>query len=126
MSSAAAIIPAPTRSLYCASKAASLTLYQSLAIEHPKIRFTHILPATVEGDFRTSAVDAGPVREASPSKHGLKRDDVAQRLINAIDEGEKEVFLPWWYVRIGHFLYWITPSTVEHLARKKYNFTASP
>ena len=37
VSSAAAIIPAPTRSLYCASKAASLILYQSLAIEHPKI-----------------------------------------------------------------------------------------
>lgn len=126
ISSAAAIIPAPTRSLYCASKAASLILYQSLAIEHPKIAFTHVMPATVEGDFRASAVDAGPVREASPNKHGLKRDYVAHRIIHAVDHGVKEVFLPWWYVRFGHLLYWIFPSVVEYFSRKKYNFSITP
>ncbi|GJE92116.1 NAD(P)-binding protein [Phanerochaete sordida] len=123
ISSAAAIIPAPTRSLYCASKAASLILFQSLAIEHPKIKFTNVMPATVEGDFRASAVDAGPVRESSPNKHGLKRDYVAQRIIKALDYGEKEVFLPWWFVRLGHLFYWIVPSVIEVFSRKKYNFT---
>ncbi|EKM60647.1 uncharacterized protein PHACADRAFT_85124 [Phanerochaete carnosa HHB-10118-sp] len=125
ISSAAAIIPAPTRSLYCASKAASLILYQSLAIEHPRVNFTHVIPATVEGDFRASAVDAGPVREASPNQHGLKRDYVAQQLIHAVDHGEKEVLLPWWYVRSGHLLYWTFPSIIEYLGRKKYKFAAA-
>jgi len=125
ISSAAAIIPAPTRSLYCASKAASLILYQSLAIEHPKVKFTHVIPATVEGDFRASAVDAGPVREASPNKHGLKRDYVAQQLIHAVDYGGKEIFLPWWYVRAGHLLYWTFPSVTEYFSRKKYKFAAT-
>ncbi|KAK6073833.1 short-chain dehydrogenase reductase sdr [Seiridium cupressi] len=79
VSSVAAIIPAPTRALYAATKASSLLLFQSLAIEHPKIAFTFILPATIEGNFRASAVDAGPVREADPNKHGLKIDYVAHR-----------------------------------------------
>ncbi|KAJ2988902.1 hypothetical protein NUW58_g3739 [Xylaria curta] len=35
--------------LYAATKAASLLLYQSLAIEHPEIAFTCVLPATIEG-----------------------------------------------------------------------------
>ncbi|KAG8963180.1 Alpha-1,3-mannosyltransferase-like protein [Tulasnella sp. 408] len=48
----------------------------SLAIEHPKIRFSHVLPATIEGDFRKSAVD-GPAAEESPKK-ALKVDSVAE------------------------------------------------
>ena len=123
VSSAAAIIPAPTRSLYCATKSASLMLYQSLSIEHPKVKFTNILPATVEGDFRASAVDGGPVREAEPNKRGLKRDYVARRLIGAVDDGQRMVYLPWWFVRLGHLLYWMLPSVVDRVGSKKYRFT---
>lgn len=82
MSSVAAVIPAPTRTLYAASKSSSLILFKALSIEHPQIRFTTVLPATVspfpiiparlnhthlnnkiEGDFRASAVDGGVVHE---------------------------------------------------------------
>ncbi|KAF4566522.1 hypothetical protein EYR36_011953 [Pleurotus pulmonarius] len=122
VSSLAAVIPAPSRTLYASTKAASLVLYQALSIEHPSIRFSAILPYTVEGDFRASAVDAGPVREADPSKHGLKREVVARRCVQAIDAGEKAVFLPAFY-RAGLFLYWVFPAFVEWRARKKYGFT---
>ncbi|KAG6816571.1 hypothetical protein H0H87_004931 [Tephrocybe sp. NHM501043] len=121
VSSLAAVIPAPTRTLYASTKAASLVLYQALSIEHPSIRFTHFLPSTVEGDFRASAVDSGPVRESDPNKHGLKRTDVAKRCIDAVDAGEKTVFMPV-TMRAGHLLYWLFPSFVEWRARIKYNF----
>ncbi|TEB29330.1 NAD(P)-binding protein [Coprinellus micaceus] len=117
----ASIIPAPTRSLYASTKGAGLILYQSLAIEHPQITFTHFMPATVEGDFRASAVDSGPVREKDPNKHGLKREDVARRCIEAVDRKEKTVFMPR-FMRIGHLLYWLIPSYVEKKASLKYNF----
>ncbi|KAL1716094.1 NAD-P-binding protein [Schizophyllum commune] len=121
ISSLASVIPAPTRSIYASTKGASLLLYQSLAIEHPNIAFSHIMPSTVEGDFRASAVDAGPVREANPNKHGLKREYVAERCIRAVDERQRTVFLPW-TMRVGHLLYWLWPAFVERQARKKYNF----
>ncbi|KAH6884311.1 hypothetical protein BKA70DRAFT_1410946 [Coprinopsis sp. MPI-PUGE-AT-0042] len=121
VNSLASVIPAPTRTLYASTKSASLLLYQALSIEHPNITFSHILPSTVEGDFRASAVDSGPVREKDPNKHGLKREDVARACIRAVDRGEKNVFLPktmWW----GHLLYWIVPGFVEKKAMKKYDF----
>ncbi|KAJ3477508.1 hypothetical protein NLI96_g10416 [Meripilus lineatus] len=124
VSSLAAIVGAPTRSLYCSTKAASLLLYQSLAIEHPSIRFSFIIPSTVEGDFRASAVDGGTVREANPNKHGLKREAVAKRCIRAVDSGEKIVMMPVLFSRAGHFLYWIFPSLIERVAAKKYNYAA--
>ncbi|KAG6916969.1 hypothetical protein DXG01_004397 [Tephrocybe rancida] len=122
VSSLAAVIPAPTRTLYASTKAASLVLYQALSIEHPSISFTAFLPSTVEGDFRASAVDAGPVREKDPNRHGLRRVDVAKRCVRAVDEGEKTVFMPI-TMRGGHLLYWLWPAFVEWRARKKYNFT---
>ncbi|KAG1852445.1 hypothetical protein DFJ58DRAFT_791043 [Suillus subalutaceus] len=129
LSSVAAIIPAPTRTLYASTKSASLVLFQALAIEHPRISFISFLPATIEGDFRASAVDTSPnsspvIHEADPNKHGLRREVVATRCIQAIDRKEKTVFMPQ-YMRIGHILYWIWPAYVEWRARVKYNFRAN-
>ena len=76
VNSLASVIPAPTRTIYASTKASSLVLYQALSIEHPRIAFTHYMPYTVEGDFRASAVDSGPVREKDPNATGLKREDV--------------------------------------------------
>lgn len=115
------MIPAPTRALYSAGKGASLLLYQSLAIEHPEVAFSFILPGTIEGDFRKSAVDGGPTREADPNKHGIKREDVVRRCIKAVDKGERTIFMGFIY-KIGHILYWDWPSFVENQARKKYNY----
>ncbi|KAH7884080.1 hypothetical protein F5I97DRAFT_1898124 [Phlebopus sp. FC_14] len=129
LSSVAAVIPAPTRSLYASTKSASLLLYQALSIEHPSISFTFMLPGTIEGDFRASAVDNPPgssvakIHEADPNKNGLKREMAAARCIRAIDHQEKAVFTPP-YLRLGHLLYWIWPAYVEWRARVKYNFSA--
>lgn len=125
ISSLAALAPAPTRGLYGATKSASLLLYQSLAIEHPDITFTCIIPSTIEGDFRKSAVDAGPVRELNPNKHGLKRDWVAQRCIDAVDAQERTVFMANFYRLVPMLVYTIDSwgrRIVERSARKKYNF----
>ncbi|KAF9440899.1 NAD(P)-binding protein, partial [Macrolepiota fuliginosa MF-IS2] len=121
VSSLASLIPAPTRTIYASTKSASLLLYQALAIEHRGISFSLIMPSTVEGDFRTSAVDAGPVREQDPNKNGLKRDVVAERCIQAVDNREKTVFIPR-FMRVAHILYWLVPTLVEWRASVKYGF----
>lgn len=122
LSSLAAAVPAPTRSLYASTKSASLQLYQSLAIEHPTIGFSFVLPSTVEGSFRSSAVDGGKPREDDPEAHGLKRETVARRCVRAVDEGDRTVYMPAFY-RFAQVMYWLVPSYVEWRARVKYNFS---
>ena len=82
------------------------------------------MPYTIDGDFRASAVDKGPVREKDPNGKNagsLRKDDVAQRCVLAVDRAESTVFMPI-HMRVAHALYWIIPSFVEWRARKKYNF----
>ena len=122
ISSLGAVIPAPTRAIYGSSKAASYILYQSLSIEHPSVNFSCVLPATVEGNFRASSVDGGPVREGDPNQNGLKREVVAERCIRAIDAREKIVFIPTFF-RFAQLLSWIWPSYIERKAAQKYRFT---
>ncbi|KAI1212108.1 NAD(P)-binding protein [Annulohypoxylon truncatum] len=124
ISSIAALVPAPTRALYAATKASSLLLFQSLAIEHPKIAFTFVLPATIQGNFRASAVDAdATAREAGPNQRGLKLDYVADRCVDAVDQQVRgNVVIPKFPYAIAHHLYYIWPSFIEKQARKKYNF----
>ena len=122
ISSLGATIPAPTRAIYGSSKAAAYILFQALSIEHPSVNFSHVLPSTVEGNFRASAVDGGSVREADPNQSGLKREAVAKRCIRAIDEREKIVFVPAFF-RFAQLLSWIWPSYLERKAAGKYHFT---
>ncbi|KAI0202982.1 short-chain dehydrogenase [Astrocystis sublimbata] len=126
VSSVAAIVPAPTRALYAATKAASLLLFQSLAIEHPEIAFTCVLPATIEGNFRSSAVDADLGQNVDETnKKGLKLEYVASRCAAAVDGGLRgNQVIPWMPYAIAHHVYYIWPSFIEGKARKKYNFTA--
>ncbi|EPQ61266.1 NAD P-binding protein [Gloeophyllum trabeum ATCC 11539] len=121
LSSLASVIPAPTRTLYGSTKSASLMLYQSLSIEHPSIHFSFVLPSTVEGNFRASAVDGGEAREADPNTTGLKREVVARRCVKAVDEGDGMVFLPW-LMGWSQLVYWACPDFVKWRAMKKYNF----
>jgi NAD(P)-dependent dehydrogenase (short-subunit alcohol dehydrogenase family) len=125
VSSVAAVIPAPTRALYAATKAASLLLFQSLAIEHPEIAFTCVLPATIQGNFRSSAIDADPnQRTGETNKKGLSVDYVAGRCIDAVDRGLRgNVVIPWFPYQVAHHLYHLWPSFIEKKARRKYDFT---
>ncbi|KAJ3751361.1 NAD-P-binding protein [Lentinula detonsa] len=129
ISSLGAVIPAPTRSIYGSTKSASLLLYQALAIEHPSVRFSFVLPSSVEGDFRASAVDQSPLdnqpTQTIPkpnSTPGLRVTDVGKRCIDAVDHSEKVVFMPS-TMKLGHILYLIWPSFIEKKAMQKYGFT---
>ncbi|TFK48060.1 NAD(P)-binding protein [Heliocybe sulcata] len=123
LSSLASVIPAPTRTLYGSTKSASFMLYQSLSIEHPDIHFAFVLPSTVEGNFRASAVDAGEVRESDPNASGLKREAVARRCVKAVDEGDGVVFMPW-LMSWSQLVLWACPEFVRWRAMKKYNFSS--
>lgn len=137
LSSVASLIPAPTRALYAATKSAALLFFQSLSIEHPAIAFSSVLPASIEGDFRGSAVDAPTPSTATNNREEevdgqegkkkkpekkLRRDAVAQASIDAVDFGTRTAWMPGWY-RIAHALYWIWPAFIERGARKKYGYT---
>ncbi|KAI2615328.1 NAD(P)-binding protein [Hypoxylon sp. NC1633] len=124
VSSVAAVVPAPTRALYAATKASSLLLFQSMAIEHPKIAFTSVLPATIQGNFRASAVDADPATgESSPNQRGLRLDSVAKRCVDAVDQQVRgSMIVPWFPYALAHHLYYLWPSFIEQQARKKYDF----
>ncbi|KAI0019208.1 NAD(P)-binding protein [Xylariomycetidae sp. FL0641] len=135
VASVAAVLPAPTRAVYAATKAAALLLFQSLAIENPRVAFAHVLPATLEGSFRASAVDADPKsregeekeegteQEVTPSTRGLKLDFVARKCMEAVDAQVRgNVVLPWFPYALAHHLYYLWPSFIEQQARKKYNY----
>ena len=126
VSSLAACVPAPTRSVYAATKASSLLLYQSLSIEHPAITFSFVMPTRVEGSFRQTAIDRGdgPDVYQETSKKSLSQETVAKRCIQAIDAGEKHVFMPWAFCRSGQAVYWWRPSITEGIARRMYGFTS--
>ncbi|KAF9026134.1 NAD(P)-binding protein, partial [Hymenopellis radicata] len=120
VSSLGAVIPCPTRALYGSTKAASLVLYQALSVEHPSIAFSCILPATVEGSFRSSAVDADATG-LNENQSGLKVSKVAKRCIEAVDNRERTVFLPASQA-IAPFLYSFWPTLVDRITRKKYRY----
>lgn len=120
LSSVAAFVPPPTRSLYGASKAAQLQLFQAVAIEsaaqaeasppapstahRQKVRFLAVAPATIRTAFRQSAID-GPVSAAtkdsawddaagskgSSSSEILEPSQVAHAAIRATDRYETGV-----------------------------------
>lgn len=128
LSSAAAVIPAPTRPLYGASKAAQLILFQATAIEaaaqarHARkqgslqkrahVRFYASVPGTIQSNFRASAVDGSPDEISAFDsswniKQGGKSDailpkDLAQHVILAVDqykEGTEEMPFKYWAAR---------------------------
>ncbi|KAI0788200.1 hypothetical protein C8Q74DRAFT_1315843 [Fomes fomentarius] len=122
MSSLAAVLPAPTISLYNASKSASFMFYQSLAIENPSIAFTCVLPSTVLGEAHfQSAADGGKPRGVDPQSYGISQELVVDRCIEAVDKGEKTVYIP----RLGwnaHILSLLFPSFISYIARSRYGY----
>ncbi|KZT52167.1 NAD(P)-binding protein [Calocera cornea HHB12733] len=121
ISSVGALVPAPTRTLYGSSKAASLLLYQALAIEHPSLAFSLICPGTVNTSFRSSAPDGDDKRDVEESK--LEPDEVAERAVQAVDSGERMVIMPFKY-SLAYLLYVFGGRKfIEAQAVKKYGWT---
>ena len=122
MASLAAVVPAPTLSLYNGSKAASFAFYQALAVENPWVTFTTVLPSTVRGeDFFHNAADGGTVRGADPQSYGLSPEEVVAGVLDAVDRGLTTVWLPS-RGRMAFFLYWLFPSFITKVARKRYGY----
>ena len=81
-----------------------------------------MIPGTIEGSFRASAVDAGPIRESDPNTHGLKKSYVAERCIDAVDRKKRAVFIPAFYRLIPLLYYTPFAHVIEYLAKKKYHY----
>ncbi|KAJ3004476.1 hypothetical protein NUW54_g4794 [Trametes sanguinea] len=93
-------------------------------MEHPAVAFTCVLPCTVQGQ----AFFGGRRRQgrhtpgaANPDEYGLTPEAVAERSVEAVDRGEKLVLIPG-RAYVAHTLYWIAPSVVARIARKRYNY----
>ncbi|PWN38413.1 NAD(P)-binding protein [Meira miltonrushii] len=148
LSSAAAVIPAPTRPLYGASKAAQLILFQATAIEaaaqakHSRkegslqkrahVRFYASVPGTILSNFRASAVDGSPDEISAFDsswnvKGGGKSDAIlpkhlAQHVILAVDqykEGTDEIPFKYWAARRA---FPFAPGLLARMASKKYAY----
>jgi short-subunit dehydrogenase len=94
-------------------------LYRSLALEHPKIHFAHVCPATIQGNFRASAVDGGQPREVLAD--ALSPDEVAEKSIRMVDRKEGIVIIPFKYF-LGLLASWVAPWITERYASKKYTY----
>lgn len=142
LSTVAAVLPTPTRTLYSGSKGASHALLASLALESDilglGVQFVEILAGSVNTSLRTRAVDASTAKDANaepPSKYSLEPAAVAASVIEAVDRAPasedhaqslrfRQVWLPERPYRWAHLLYWL-PGTfgrrkVEDGAREKY------
>ncbi|PWN50483.1 NAD(P)-binding protein [Violaceomyces palustris] len=147
MSSVAALLPAPTRSIYASTKSSQLSLFRSVAIEcsahsdspnvgdqqqSPKrsnLKFLSVCPGTISTSFRESAVDGGdpgqPLSDSNVSVESgkaLTPAYVAEKTILAVDRHEEGIIvLPRLY-QLATWLEKIFPSYIHNKAKKKYNY----
>lgn len=143
LSTVAAVLPTPTRTLYSGSKGASHALLASLALESDVlglgVEFIEVLAGSVNTAMRTRAVDAASAAPGSadepPAKWSLEPAAVAASVIEAVDSGLgdgtraealrlRQVWLPAKPYRWAHLLYWLPGPVgrrqIENLAREKY------
>jgi NAD(P)-dependent dehydrogenase (short-subunit alcohol dehydrogenase family) len=141
LSTVAAVLPTPTRTLYSASKGATHSLLASLALESDilglGVEFIEVLAGSVNTSLRTRAVDASSSGPTEPeSKWSLAPSTVAAKVIKTVDKGLgdgtrnetlrlRQVWLPQKPYRWAHLLYWLPGSLlrgqVENGAREKYS-----
>ena len=136
LSSVAAEIPAPTRALYAANKAALSMALRSLRIElenlvlkeqsgkfwRKSVGVTIVHPASIDTGLRSSALDADVGQSGSKERKAMQPGHVARSAIEAIQYEEDEVWLPksyWWISKVGMVL---LPNRVKGGAKKKYGF----
>lgn len=146
LSSVAAEIPAPTRAIYAANKAAASMLMRSLRIEleglllasdegadppsRRKIGITLVHPASIDTGLRSSALDldsspaasSDDAAPASKERKAMSPSYVAEEIVTSIAREEDEVWLPrsyWWISKVAMVL---LPDMVKQGARKKYGF----
>ncbi|KAJ2521230.1 hypothetical protein H4217_001526 [Coemansia sp. RSA 1939] len=133
VSSMTALVAAPTRSLYSASKQAVSGYFNALRMEIQQqlgVAVTIVYPGTVATELRLSAIDgqqqqsrngaAGAGGDVAGSQRGkMSPHECACQIIRAAALRERELITPLPY-RISAALYSLAPSLIEYLARKKY------
>ncbi|OBZ87040.1 Formamidopyrimidine-DNA glycosylase [Choanephora cucurbitarum] len=124
ISSMAGKAGAPTRSLYAGSKHALHGFFDSLRTEVGvyNIHIGLICPGTVDTDLRHSAVDKslGEGDVAGSKKNKLSAEAVANRIIQASDFRQREIYTPSWF---GYAAIWgklLAPGLIDYVAQRKY------
>ncbi|KNC98180.1 uncharacterized protein SPPG_06584 [Spizellomyces punctatus DAOM BR117] len=123
VSSLAGSLPAPTRSLYAASKHAVNGFFNSLRIEVQQygVSVCICLPASVDTGLRESAVDATGGGGKKDGESKLDPETCAREIIRAGDLRKTEVYIPSKYW-VGVVLRNFVPGFVDGMAAKKYGF----
>lgn len=111
--SLASLVPAPTRSMYCATKVAQQMLVQSVATEcstqakvggRKLVKFAVLAPGTVNTSFRARlTVNASKNVSVTTPRHGksLSTTDVAKEALHCVQHGVTGV------VPIPHRYFWV-------------------
>jgi short-subunit dehydrogenase len=127
ISSLAGKAGAPTRSLYAGSKHAVHGFFDSLRVEVAmhNVHIGLVCPGTVNTELRQSAVDLDSNSAVHGSTKGkLEPKTVAQAIVHASDQRQREVLLP---RLMGIGANWgklLAPGLVDSFAAKKYGFAA--
>lgn len=124
ISSMAGKVGAPTRALYSGSKHAIHGFFDSIRVELKplNVHIGLICPGTVDTELRHSAVDKslGDGTIAGSKKNKLSPNQVAERIVLASDNREREVYIPSWFGYIAIWAKLIASPLVDWAAAKKY------
>ncbi|KAI8982582.1 hypothetical protein BDB01DRAFT_860323 [Pilobolus umbonatus] len=124
VSSMAGKVGAPTRALYAGSKHALHGFFDSLRVEVSSynVHIGLICPGTVDTELRQSAVDKslGEGQITGSNKNKLSPNAVAQRIIQASDNREREVYIPSWFGYVTIWAKLIASPVVDWAASQKY------
>ncbi|KAF7731021.1 hypothetical protein EC973_001067 [Apophysomyces ossiformis] len=126
ISSMAGKVGAPTRALYAGSKHALHGFFDSLRVEiqHYGVHVGLVCPGSVATDLRHSAVDTSLGSGAiAGSRASLSARAVANRIISASDQREREVYIPAWFGYAAVYAKLFASSWVDWAARRKYKFS---
>ncbi|KAJ3274951.1 hypothetical protein HDV01_001815 [Terramyces sp. JEL0728] len=120
ISSASATLPAPTRSLYTATKHAITGFFKSLRIElrGKGIKVYNVMPGSVATKLRASSLDSPG---QSSNKKAMLPEKCAEIIINQVDCGQEEIYIPKFY-HFGTILSFIVPKLIDSMAAKKYGY----
>ncbi|ORY96720.1 hypothetical protein BCR43DRAFT_531246 [Syncephalastrum racemosum] len=123
VSSMAGKAGAPTRALYAGSKHALHGFFDSLRVEIKGLHVGLVCPATVDTDLRQTAVDLNndPSNITGSTKGKLSPWAVAQRIIEASDKQEREVYIPAWFGYLALWAKLLASSWVDWAAARKYS-----
>lgn len=123
ISSMAGKVGAPTRALYAGSKHALHGFFDSLRVEVKDLHVGLVCPATVDTDLRQTAVDLNndSTNIAGSTKGKLSPQAVAQRIIQASDKQEREVYIPAYFGYLALWAKLLASSWVDWAAARKYS-----